>query len=382
MYDVLFIQDLAIMMLIAAVMSFLCEWLKQPVVMGYMVAGMMIGPYTPPFAFVQDQQSIEIFASLGMLFLMFTLGLEFNVKKIKELSGAALLATIIEVTFMIAVGYGVGKLLKWDHMNSLFLGAMLAISSTSIIIKMVKELKLKHEKFIQLVYGILVVEDILAIIIIAFLSSIAPDHSIDYIKTGLSLLKLMAILSVIMLFGLILLPPFMDKIIALNNKEILLLTVLGLCFGFSLLIMISGYPAILGAFIIGAILAESRHSIFIERMIETLRDMFSAIFFIAVGLMFDPKILIGLSLPILLITLTVILSKTVSCSIGAYFTGLKCKDSLKVGATLSQIGEFSFVMAALGAEMEIIDEDLYPIAVVVSILTTIFSAYLIRYIPK
>ncbi|MFA0997640.1 MULTISPECIES: cation:proton antiporter [Pseudomonas syringae group] len=311
MHAINFIQDLAVIMLVAGVVTILFHRLRQPVVLGYIVAGFIIGPHTPPVSLIHDEDTIKILAELGVIFLMFCLGLEFSLRKLFKVGATAFIAAFLEIALMIWIGYEIGQFFGWKTMDSLFLGAILAISSTTIIVKALNDLKMKNQHFAQLIFGVLI-------------------------------------------------------------------TVLGLCFGFCLLVVKLEYSMVLGAFLIGAIMAESRELLKIERLIEPIRDMFSAIFFVAIGLMIDPKILLEYAWPIAVITVAVVLGKMISCGLGAFIAGNDGRTSLRVGMGLSQIGEFSFIIAALGMTLQVTSDFLYPVAVAVSAITTLLTPYLIR----
>ncbi|MCC6209175.1 MAG: cation:proton antiporter [Gammaproteobacteria bacterium] len=378
MHTMHFIQDLAVIMLIAGVITVLFHRLKQPVVLGYILAGVIIGPHTPPFPLITEKDTIDMLAELGMIFLMFSLGLEFNLRRLRQVGVTALTAAVGEILLMIWFGYEIGRFFGWKAMDALFLGAMLAISSTTIIVKALDDLKLKHERFAHLILGILIAEDILAIAIIALLSSLAISGSMDVGQVAGTLTRLTVFMVVSVVIGLLLVPRLLAYVARFNSDEMLLVTVLGLCFGFCLLVIRLDYSVALGAFMIGAIIAEARELKRIERLIEPLRDMFSAIFFVAVGLLFDPDVLVEHALPIAAITLAVVFGKITTCSLGAFIAGNDGRTSLRVGMGLAQIGEFSFIIAALGVGLGVTSDFLYPLAVTVSAITTLLTPYLIR----
>ncbi len=373
-----FLQDLAIIMMLAGVITLLFNRLKQPVVLGYIAAGMIAGPHTPPYSLVSDRETIEMLAELGVIFLLFSLGLEFSLRKLKKVGATAFIAALTEIVLMIWVGYEIGRAFGWGEMDSLFLGAMLAISSTTIIIKALDELGLKRQRFAQLIFGVLIVEDILAIAILALLSGIAMTGDVSAGAVMGTVGKLGIFLVVALLAGLLLVPRLLAFVAKSNSREMLLITVLGICFGFCLLVTKMGYSMALGAFVIGAIMAESREIQLIERLIEPLRDMFSAIFFVAIGMLVDPGVMVEYALPIAVITVVVIVGKIISCSLGTFAAGNDARTSLRVGMGLSQIGEFSFIIASLGLTLGVISDFLYPVAVAVSAITTLTTPYLIR----
>lgn len=378
MHAISFIQDLAVIMLVAGVVTILFHRLKQPVVLGYIVAGFIIGPHTPPVGLIHDEQTIKTLAELGVIFLMFCLGLEFSLRKLFKVGATAFVAAFLEIVLMIWIGYEIGRFFDWSTMDSLFLGAILAISSTTIIVKALNDLKMKNQRFAQLIFGVLIVEDILGIGIIALLSSIAVSGSVSSGEVFSTVGKLSLFMIVALVLGILLVPRLLAYVARFESNEMLLITVLGLCFGFCLLVVKLEYSMVLGAFLIGAIMAESRQLLKIERLIEPIRDMFSAIFFVAIGLMIDPGILLDYAWPIAVITVAVVLGKMLSCGLGAYIAGNDGRTSLRVGMGLSQIGEFSFIIAALGMTLQVTSDFLYPVAVAVSAITTLLTPYLIR----
>jgi CPA2 family monovalent cation:H+ antiporter-2 len=372
------LQDLAVVMIVAGLVTIICHQFKQPVVLGYILAGVIIGPHTPPFPLIHDSDTISTLAELGVIMLMFSLGLEFNLGKLKKVGGAAFIAAFLEILLMVWVGYEIGQAFNWSTMDSIFLGAILSISSTTIIIKALAELGKTKERFAQLIFGILIIEDILAIAMIALLSSIAVTGTLGMVDVGITLGKLGIFLVAALVVGLIFVPRLIGYVAKFKSNEMLLITVLGLCFGFSLLVVKLGYSVALGAFIIGAIIAEAREIHRIETLTEPVRDMFSAIFFVTIGLLIDPKVLIEHWLPVLVITVAVVVGKVLTCSFGAFVGGNDTRTSLRVGMGLAQIGEFSFIIATLGLTLKVTSPFLYPIAVAVSVLTTLLTPYLIK----
>ncbi|CAG4924277.1 cation:proton antiporter [Paraburkholderia saeva] len=373
-----FIQDLAVVMAIAGVVTVLFHRLKQPVVLGYIVAGVIIGPYTPPFQLIHDEQTIQTLGELGVVFLMFSLGLEFSLRKLFRVGATAIVAALSEIVLMLWLGYEIGSAFGWSRMDSLFLGAILAISSTTIIVKALSELNLKRESFAQLVFGILIVEDILAIAMLVLLSGIAQTGELSAGIAFVTLGKLLLFMTVSLVVGILLVPRALNYVARSKSDEMLLVSVLGFCFGFCLLVVKLDYSIALGAFLIGAIMAESRHLHRIEHLIAPLRDAFSAIFFVTIGLMLNPAVLLDYAWPIAVITVAVIVGKIASCGLGTFLAGKDGRTAMRVGMTVSQIGEFSFIIASLGLTLKVTSAFLYPIAVAVSALTTLFTPYLIR----
>lgn len=374
----LFIQDLALIMLIAGIVTIVFHRFKQPVVLGYIVAGVILGPHTPPLSLIQDEKTVQILSELGVIFLLFSLGLEFSLKKLAKVGATAVIVAIVEIVLMIWIGYKIGIYFGWKTMDAIFLGAMLAVSSTTIIVKALNELGMKNEKFAQIIFGILIVEDILAIGMIALLSGIATSGSVDSGAVLNTVGKLLLFMTVALVIGILIVPRLLNYVARFKSNEMLLVTVLGILFGFCLLVMKLEYSVALGAFLVGAIMAEARQLHRIERLIEPLRDMFSAIFFVAIGLLFDPLVLAQYWLPILVITLAVVFGKLFSCSIGTFLAGHGGRTPMRVGMGLAQIGEFSFIIAALGVSLKVTSDFLYPIVVAVSAVTALLTPYLIR----
>jgi len=378
MHGATFLQDLAVVMIVAGVVTIIFHQLKQPVVLGYIIAGVIIGPYTPPFPLIKDRETIDTLAELGVILLMFALGLEFSLRKLKKVGFTALIGALLEITLMLWVGYEMGRLFGWNTMDSIFLGAIISISSTTIIVKALGELGKTKEKFAELIFGILIVEDILAILMIALLSGIAMTGSF---KAGAMLetsSRLAIFLVTALVLGLLLVPKLLGYVARFKSAEMLLITVLGLCFGFSLLAVKLGYSVALGAFVIGAIIAEAREIGKVETLTEPIRDMFSAIFFVAIGMLIQPKFLFEYAVPIVVITLAVIVGKVLACAFGTFVAGHNTRTALRVGMGLAQIGEFSFIIASLGLSLKVTSEFLYPIAVMVSSITTLCTPYLIK----
>ena len=335
-------------------------------------------PHTPPFGLIHEQETIRTLAELGVIFLMFCLGLEFSLRKLFNVGATAFIAAFLEIILMIWIGFEIGRYFGWSTMDSLFLGAILAISSTTIIIKALGDLKMKNERFAQLIFGVLIVEDILGIGIIALLSGIALSGSVETGEVFATVGKLSLFMIVALVIGIILVPRILAYVARFESNEMLLVAVLGMCFGFCLLVVKLEYSMVLGAFLIGAIMAESRQLAQIERLVEPVRDMFSAIFFVAIGLLLDPGVLVEYAWPIAVITVAVIVGKVFSCGLGAFIAGNDGRTSLRVGMGLSQIGEFSFIIATLGMTLQVTSDFLYPVAVAVSVITTLTTPYLIR----
>jgi CPA2 family monovalent cation:H+ antiporter-2 len=377
MHDMDLLHDLAVVMLIAGVTTILCHRLKQPVVLGYIVAGFIIGPYTPPFELVKNEEAVRTLGQMGVL-LMFSLGLEFNLRKLTRVGLSAFVAALLEITLMIWLGYEVGRAFGWGTMDSVFLGAMISISSTTIIVKALAELGKSREAFAEVIFGILVIEDILAIILLALLSGFAKTGSLHAGEVGVAVLKLSVFFAMALVIGFIGVPRLFDYIAKFKSNEMLLITALGLCFGVALVAHMAHYSVALGAFLIGAVTAEARQIHRIEELIAPVRDMFSAIFFVTIGMLIVPEMLWQFLWPILILSLLVVVGKVVTCSFGAFVGGKDLRTSLCVGMGLAQIGEFSFIIATLGLTLKVTSDFLYPIAVAVSVITTLVTPYLIR----
>lgn len=378
MHDLHFIQDLATVMLIAGLTTVIFQRLRQPVVLGYIIAGVLVGPYTFPVVFIHDEQTIRTLSELGMILLLFALGLEFSLKKLREVGGAALVAALCEIVLMLWLGYEIGRFFGWSSMDALFLGAMLSMSSTTIIMKALDDLDLKRERFAQLMFGILIIEDVIAIVLMALLTGIASTGGLEAGEAMEAVGRLTLFMAVSLVVGLLLVPRVVDYIASVSRDDVLLVAVLGLCFGFCLLVTEMGYSVALGAFMIGAIVGESQSVERIERIIGPVRDMFSAIFFVAIGMLIDPAMLKEYWLPIIVVTTVVVLGKVITCSFGTFVAGNDGRTSLRVGMGLAQIGEFSFVIASLGLTLKVTSGFLYPVAVAVSAITTFLTPYLIR----
>ena len=377
-HDVSFLQDLAIVMIVAGLVTIVFHRLKQPVVLGYILAGVIIGPHTPPLPLIANDETIQTLSELGIIFLMFSLGLEFSLRKLKQVGATAFIGATMAILVMLCAGYSLGQAFGWSSIDSIFLGAILSISSTTIVIKALGELGLTKKPFAQLIFGVLIVEDILAIVMIALLSGFATTGSFAVADIGITVIKLGSFLGILLVAGLILVPRLLNYVARFKSNEMLLITVLGLCFGVSLLAVRLEYSVALGAFLIGAVIAEARQIARIEMLLEPLRDMFSAVFFVSIGLLIDPVLLVRYAGPILVITAVVVVGQVFSCSLGVFLAGHDRQTSLRVGMGLAQIGEFSFIIAALGMSLKVTSGFLYPIAVAVSALTTLTTPYLIK----
>lgn len=378
MHDANFLQDLSVVMIVAAVATILCRQLRQPVVFGYILAGFIIGPHTPPFALISSQAAIDTLAQLGVIFLMFALGMEFSLRKLRAVGATSFIAAPFAIVAMLWVGFQVGQSFGWSRMDSIFLGAIISMSSTTIVVKALESLGKTKERFAQLIYGVLIVEDILAIVLIALLSGFAKTGTLDGEKAGMTIVGLCSFLGGLLVVGLIAVPRLLNYLARFKSNELLLVTVVGLCFGVSLLTLKLGYSVALGAFLIGAIVAEARQIAKIESLMHPVRDLFSAVFFVSIGLRIDPGLIAQYAVPILVIAVVVVAGQALSCALGCFIAGNDMRTSLRAGMGLAQIGEFSFILAALGQDLGSTSTFLYPIAVSVSAITTLCTPYLIR----
>jgi CPA2 family monovalent cation:H+ antiporter-2 len=372
------LQDLAVVMTAAGAMTLLCHYLKQPVVIGYLLAGFLIGPYTPPFSLISDLHSIHTMAELGLVFLLFSLGLEFNLPKIRKVGLSAGLAALLEVIAMLTIGYFVGQLFGWSKTDSIFLGAILSISSTTIIVKVFMDFKMIQEKFVQVVFGILVLEDIVAVAILSILSGLGSQGGPNPTTILFSFLRIGLFVTLFLLLGLFLVPKFLHWISKFKSKEVTGIVTLGICLGGALLAHFFNLSIALGAFLAGAVVAASKEIHEIEEWIHPVRDMFSAIFFVSAGMLIQPQLLWEFKWPIAVVTIATIFGKVISGSMGSFLAGYDVKTSARIGMSLAQIGEFSFVIASLGITLKVTSDFLYPLAVTVSSLTTLATPYLIR----
>lgn len=372
------IQDLGFILVIAAAVTLLFKKLKQPIVLGYLIAGLLVGPHFTMFHTVKDVASVKIWAEIGVIILLFALGLEFSFKKLATVGRTVTITALFETSFMLTLGFFSGQLLGWSRTDSLFLGGIIAISSTSIIVRAFDELGLKGRRFVSLVFGVLIVEDVVAVILLVLFSTLA----ISKLFSGAELIFLIArfgfFIVLWFLIGIYLLPPFLSKIRNLLNDETTLIVSLGLCLFMVLIATELGFSPALGAFVMGSLLAETKEGNHIGQLIHPIRDLFAAIFFVSVGMLIDPKILIDYGPQVLLISLVIIVGKFIGASLGALISGTTLRHAVQTGLSLTQIGEFSFIIATLGLTLKLTSDFLYPIAVAVSALTTFTTPYLIR----
>ena len=372
------ISDLAVILISAGLVTLLFKWLKQPVVLGYIVAGILAGPSITQIPTVTNIESIRIWADIGVIFLLFALGLDFSFKKLMKVGGTAVIGAITIVIGMMTLGYTTGLSLGWGHMNSLFLGGMLSMSSTTIIFKAFDDMGLRNQRFAGVVFGILVVEDLFAVLLMVLLSTLAVSKHVEGMELLNSVIKLGVFLLFCFVIGIYLIPSFLKKARTFLNDETLLIVSLGLCLGMVIIATKAGFSSALGAFVMGSILAETIDAEHIEHIIKPVKDLFGAIFFVSVGMLIDPALLWEYKIPILILTLVVMTGQILFASFGVLLSGQPVKIAIQSGFSLAQIGEFAFIIASLGLSLGVTDNFLYPIVVAVSVVTTFFTPYMIR----
>lgn len=373
------IYDLAIILTAAAISTLLFSRLKQPIVLGYLIAGFIVGPHFSLVPNVVDTEGVHLWAEIGVIFLLFGLGLEFSFKKLAKVGRSASIAAIFEIITMSGVGYLLGRALGWTSMDSIFLGAILSMSSTTIIIRAFEEVGVKGKAFAGLVFGILIVEDLMAILLMVLLAAISVPGSFS----GSNLLFLSGRLGFFLLLwflvGIYVLPSLLKKVRRFLNDEIMLVVSISLCFLMVVLATKAEFSAALGAFIMGSILAETEEGERIEHLMISVKDLFAAVFFVSVGMLIDPAILREHFFTVILITVITIVGKLLGSGFGAVLSGRNLKQSVQAGMSLAQIGEFSFIIATLGMTLKVTSEFLYPIVIAVSAVTTFTTPYMIKF---
>ena len=372
------ITDLALILGSAAIMTLLFKMLRQPLVLGYIIAGVLVSPNFSWLPSIVETENVTVWAEIGVIFLLFSLGLEFSFRKLAKVGGSASVSAFVEAIGMSALGYGCGKLLGWSTMDSIYLGAALAVSSTTIIIKAVEELGLKKKKFATLVFGILIVEDLITIALLVLLTTLSVSQQFVGSEMLLSVVKLVFFLILWFVTGIFFIPTILKKAKHLMSDEILLIVSISMCLLMVYLAAQVGFSPALGAFVMGSLLAETTKAEKIEHLVKPVKDLFGAIFFVSVGMLIDLKSLGDYIGPIILITVICIIGKIITTGLGAYISGNSLKVSLQTGMSLAQIGEFSFIIAALGLSLKATSEFLYPIIVAVSGITTFTTPYLIK----
>lgn len=372
------ITDLAFILLLGAVVTILFKWIRQPVVLGYIVAGFLASPHFEYLPSVTTEANIDFWAQIGIVVLLFSLGLEFSFKKLVSAGGSAVVTALIIVTGMMAVGFAIGHLLGFNFINSLFLGGMLSMSSTTIIIKALTDLGLRQQKFATQVLAVLIVEDLFAVVMMVILSSIAINNSVEGSEMLFSIGKLIFFLVIWFLVGVYVIPTVLNKWRRFLNQETLLIVSMGLCLGMSVFSVYCGFSLALGAFVMGSILAGTSYAERIEHVVTPVKDLFGAVFFISVGMMVQPDILAQYWAPILLLSAVVIVGMIVFGTFGMLVTGQTLKVAIQSGFSLTQIGEFAFIIATLGVSLGVLGSTLYPIVVAVSVITTFTTPYFIK----
>ncbi len=372
------VQDLALILIVAGIVTLLFKRLKQPLVLGYIVAGFLVSPHFSWTMSVMDKENIQSWADIGVMFLLFSLGLDFSFKKILKMGSAPVIAALTIIFSMMLTGVGVGKLFGWTQMNCIFLGGMLAMSSTTIIYKAFDDLGLRQQKFAGMVMSVLILEDILAIVMMVMLSAVASGKSPDGEQMIGSVLNIGFFLVLWLVVGIFAVPIFLRKVRKLMNAETLLIVSLGFCCLMAVISTKVGFSSAFGAFIMGSILAETIEADKIEKVVEPVKNLFGAIFFVSVGMLVDPKILVDYAVPIIVLTLTIIFGQSIFGTLGYLLSGQSLKQAMRCGFSMAQIGEFAFIIASLGLSLGVIGDFLYPVVVAVSVITTFLTPYMIR----
>ena len=372
------ILDLALILVVAGIVTLVFKRLKQPLVLGYIVAGFLVSPHMPYTMSVVDHSSIHTWAEIGVIFLLFSLGLDFSFKKILKMGASPIIATCTIIFSMMMLGIIVGKAFGWGKMDCIFLGGMLAMSSTTIIYKAFDDMGLRQQQFAGLVMSVLILEDILAIVMMVMLAAIASGTGADGGQMLQSIVKIGFFLVLWFVVGIFAIPWFLRSVRKLVNNEVLLVVSLGLCCAMAVLSTQVGFSSAFGAFIMGSILAETIEAEKIIRLVEPEKNLFGAIFFVSVGMLVDPNILVEYALPIIAIVLTILLGQSIFGTIGFMLSGQTLKSAMRCGFSMAQIGEFSFIIASLGLSLGVISKFLYPVVVAVSVITTFLTPYMIR----
>ncbi len=372
------IQDLALILMVAGIVTLIFKALKQPLVLGYIVAGFLVSPHMPYTASVVDMSNIHLWADIGVMFLLFSLGLDFSFKKILKMGASPVISVVCIIFAMSVLGMLVGHTFGWSRMDCIFLGGMLAMSSTTIIYKAFDDLGLQQQQFAGLVMSVLILEDILAIVMMVMLSAIAGGSSPDGSQMVWSVLKIVFFLVLWLVVGIFAIPLFLRGVRKLINAEVMLIVSLGLCCAMAVFSTKVGFSSAFGAFIMGSILAETVEAERIERLVEPVKNLFGAIFFVSVGMLVDPQILVDYAVPIIVLVLTIIVGQSVLGSLSFMLGGESLKSAMRCGFSMAQIGEFSFIIASLGLSLGVIGEFLYPVVVAVSVITTFLTPYMIR----
>ncbi len=372
------IQDLALILVVAGIVTLVFKRLKQPLVLGYIMAGFLVSPHMPYTASVADTENVQLWADIGVMFLLFSLGLDFSFKKILKMGASPIISTTTIIFSMATLGVCAGHLFGWPKMDCIFLGGMLAMSSTTIIYKAFDDLGLRQQQFASLVMSVLILEDILAIVMMVMLSAIASGNNPDGGQMLGAVVKIAFFLVLWLVVGIFAIPMFLRKVRSLVNNEVLLIVSLGLCCAMAVFSTKVGFSSAFGAFIMGSILAETIEAERIEHLVEPVKNLFGAIFFVSVGMLVDPEILVSYALPIIALVLTILFGQAVFGSFSFMLGGESLKSAMRCGFSMAQIGEFSFIIASLGLSLGVISDFLYPVVVAVSVITTFLTPYMIR----
>lgn len=372
------ITDLAFILLLGAVVTVVFKAIRQPVVLGYIVAGFLASPHFKYLPSVANEANIEFWAQIGIVVLLFSLGLEFSFKKLVNSGGSAVVTALVIITGMMISVFGIGKLMGFNDINALFLGGMLSMSSTTIIIKALTDMGMRQKKFATHVLAVLIVEDLFAVLMMVILSSMAINKSVESSELLYSVGKLVFFLVIWFAVGVYVLPSLLNGIRRHLNGETLLVVSMGLCLGMAVFSVYCGFSLALGAFVMGSILAGTSYAERIEHVVTPVKDLFGSVFFISVGMMVQPEVLVKYWMPILILALTVIVGMIIFGSLGMLLTGQTLKMSIESGFCLTQIGEFAFIIATLGMSLGVLDTTIYPIVVAVSVITTFLTPYFIK----
>lgn len=372
------VKDLALILVVAGIVTLVFKRLKQPLVLGYIVAGFLVSPHMPYLMSVVDKADIQTWADIGVIFLLFSLGLDFSVKKILRTGAAPVIAACTIIFCMMALGVIVGYSFGWKEMDCIFLGGMLAMSSTTIIYKAFSDMGLTQKSFASTVMSVLILEDILAIVMMVMLSTLASGASPDGVQVVGSILKIGFFLVLWFVVGLFVIPLFLRSVRKILNNETLLVVALGLCCLMAVVSTQVGFSAAFGAFVMGSILAETVEADKIIRLVDPVKNLFGAVFFVSVGMLVNPKILAGYAVPILLLVLAILAGQAVFGTLGYLLGGQTLKNAMRCGFSMAQVGEFAFIIASLGLSLHVISDFLYPVVVAVSVITTFLTPYMIR----
>jgi CPA2 family monovalent cation:H+ antiporter-2 len=372
------ITDLGLILGAAGVAVLLFKRIKQPLVLGYLIAGFLAGNHFDFFPSVVDMKSVEVWAEIGVIFLLFSLGLEFSFKKLMKVGGTASVTAITQIVVMLFLGYSVGKLLKWEMMDCIFLGVMLSISSTTIIVKTFGELGVKSQRFAGNVIGSLIVQDLLAILMMVLLSTIAVSRQFSGNELLMEVLKLAFFLIIWFVGGIFFVPTLLKRARHLLTDEMMLIISIALCLLMVIFAANVGFSPALGAFIMGSIIAETTQAEHIEHLVKPVKDLFGAVFFVSVGMLINPDSLYEHWLPVLILTVLTIFGQSFSSTIGSLLSGQPLKQAVQTGMSLSQIGEFSFIIATLGMTLGVTSDFLYPVIVAVSAVTTFTTPFMVK----